>query len=152
MVIKPARSTRQAGQDWLLACTRNPSDVCRAWAAEELARIPSGEHWRVVEGPLLPALSAMKHLGSRRLGPVLVDVRVGRSWWLLPAGLSDELDNVPLLTMHPPGWPLVSPPVLYPIGERGWLERPDGSGRLTDPTALGVAFGVSGRPFAEALA
>ncbi|WP_234438285.1 hypothetical protein [Streptomyces sp. 303MFCol5.2] len=94
----------------------------------------------------------MKHLGSRRLGPVLVDVRVGRSWWLLPAGLSDELDNVPLLTMHPPGWPLVSPPVLYPIGERGWLERPDGSGRLTDPTALGVAFGVSGRPFAEALA
>lgn len=93
----------------------------------------------------------MKHLGSRRLGPVLVDVAAGRAWWLLPASLRHELDGVPQLAVHPPGWLLVSPPVLYAIGDRGWLERPDGSGRLTDPTALGVAFGVGGRRPAEAL-
>jgi hypothetical protein len=152
MAPQLARSTRQAGQDWLLDCVRNPTDVCRAWAAEEFARIPSGEHWRVAEGSLLPSLRAMKHLGSRQLGPVLVDVAAGRAWWLLPTGLRDELDGVSQLIVHPPGWLLVTPPVLCAIGDRCWLERPDGSGRLTDPRALGVAFGAAGQLLAEARA
>lgn len=94
----------------------------------------------------------MTNLGSRRLGPVLADVAAGRAWWLLPADLCDELDDVPQLIVHLPGWLLLSPPVLYAIGDRGWLERPDGSGRLTDPTALSGAFGAGGRLLAEALA
>ncbi|MFI5819111.1 hypothetical protein ACIA8I_08185 [Streptomyces rishiriensis] len=150
MAIKLAQSTRQAGQDWLLGCARNPTDVLRAWAAEELAPIPSGEHWRVAEGPLLPSLRAMKHLGSGRLGPVLADVAAGRAWWLLSAAVGDELDDMPQLTVQPAGGLLVSPPVLHAIGERGWLEPPDGSGRLTVPAALCIAFGVGGGSHAEA--
>lgn len=151
MATKPDRSTRQPGQDWLLACARNPSDVQRAWSAEEFARIPSGEYWRVAEGPLLRSIRAMKHVGNRRLGPVLVDGAAGLAWWLLPASLGDELDDVRQLTVHPPGWLLACPPVLYAIGDRSWLEHPDGSGRLTDPAALGAAFGAGGRLLAEAL-
>ena len=82
MVTRPARLTRQAGQDWLLGCTRNPTDVRRAWGSEELARIPSGEYWQVAEALLMPSLRAMKHLGTRHLGPVLADVAAGRAWWL----------------------------------------------------------------------
>ncbi|MFF4655084.1 hypothetical protein [Streptomyces sp. NPDC001381] len=150
MATKPARFDRQAGQDWLLACARNPTAVRRAWAEEECARIPSGEHWRVAEGPLLPSLGAMKRLERARLGPVLADVSAGQAWWLLPIGVGHELDGTRQLTVHPPGWALACPPVLYSLGERGWLEHPDGSGRLTDPTALGTAFGEDGRPRAEA--
>ncbi|MFD9319615.1 hypothetical protein ACFWDQ_18355 [Streptomyces sp. NPDC060053] len=151
MVIKPAWSTWQASQDWLLACTRNPSEVRRAWAAEELAHISTGEHWHVAEGPVLPSLGAMKHLGSRRLEPVLVDVAVGWSWPLLAAGLTDGLDDVPLPTLHPPGWQLASPPVQYSPGEHGWQERPESSGHLTDPTALASTCGLGGRLLVEAL-
>ncbi|GGR67353.1 hypothetical protein GCM10010269_02640 [Streptomyces humidus] len=145
MAIKLARSTRQAGQDWFLGCIRHPTDVLRTWAAGELARIPSGEHWRVAEGPLLFSLRAMKYLGSRRLGPVVADVATGQAWWLLPTGLRDELDDVPQLTVQPQGGLLACLPVLNTIGERGWLEPPDGSGRLTAPAALRIAFGAGER-------
>lgn len=70
----------------------------------------------------------MKQVGHLRLGPVLVDVAAGHAWWLLPANLGDELDDARRLTVHPPGWLLACPPVLYAIGECAWLERPDGSG------------------------
>jgi hypothetical protein len=151
MVTKPARSTRQAGQDWLLSCTRNRADVCHAWDAERLARIPSGERWRVVEGPLLRSIRAMNHVSGRCLGPVLADTATERAWWLLPSDLGEELGDVRELTVHPPGWRLACPPVLYAIDERVWLERPDGSGRLTDPAALSAAFDQGGRLLAEAL-
>lgn len=149
MATNPIQSTLQAGQDWLLSCTRNPAAVCHAWSADEFARIPSGEHWSVAEGPLLPSIKAMKRVGRQRLGPVLVDAPTDRAWWLLPPGRGSELDHVPHLTVHPPGWQLRCPPVLYAINERIWLERPDGSGRLTDPAALGAAFSPSGRLHAE---
>ena len=151
MVTDPIRSTLQAGQDWLLSCTRNSTDVRHAWAVGELARIPSGEHWRVVEGPLLRSIRAMKRVEHKCLGPVLVDVSTDRAWWLLPPVPGDELDGVPQLIVHPPGWLLACPPVLYATDDRVWLEHPDGSGRLTDPTALGAAFNLSGRLSAEAL-
>jgi hypothetical protein len=141
MATKPIQHTRQSGQDWLLSCTRNPTDVRRAWASMECARIPSGEHWRVAEAPLLQSVVAMKRVGHPQLGPVLVDVARGRAWWLLPPGLGDGLGDVHHLTVHPAGWLLSCPPVLYAIEECGWLERPDGSGQLTDPAALGAAFG-----------
>jgi hypothetical protein len=107
----------------------------------ECARIPSGLHWLVAEGPLLQSVAAMKRMDGAQLGPVLVNTATGRAWWLLPLG--DELDVVCHLTVHPPGWLLACPPVLYAIDECGWLERPDGTGRLTDPAALGAALGPS---------
>lgn len=99
---------------------------------------------------MLRSLAVMKDVGSHRLGPVLVDVPTGRAWWLLPPDLCNELDHVPHLTLKPPGWPLACPPVLHAIDERIWLERPDGSGLLTDPRALCAAFGPAERFPAEA--
>ncbi len=93
----------------------------------------------------------MKDVSSQRLGPVLVDVATDQAWWLLSPSLGGELDNVRQLTVHPTGWILACPPVLHTIDERAWLERPSGSGRLTDPTALGAAFGLGGRVLAETL-
>ncbi|MDI3424235.1 hypothetical protein [Streptomyces luteolus] len=73
-----------------------------------------------------------------------------RAWWLLPPELGDELDEVPHLTVHPASWRLACPPVLGAANGRVWLERPDGTGRLTDPTALSTALapdsGANGGP------
>jgi hypothetical protein len=92
----------------------------------------------------------MRRIGPERLGPVLADVDTDQAWWLLPADVGDELDDVRQVTVRPPGWVLECPPVLYHLSGRIWLERPDGSGRLTDPVLLGAAFGPGGRLPAEA--
>ncbi len=141
---------RQAGQDWLLACAPNPTTVARDWAAEVLSPIASGGHWRVAEALLLRSVEAMRRIRADRLGPVLADPALETAWWLLPPNLDDELDDVRQVRIMPRGWPLYCPPVLYPVGGRMWLERPDGSGQLTDPIVLGAAFGPGGRLPAEA--
>lgn len=145
MATKPARSLRQAGQDWLLSCTASPTAVKRAWASEELAPFTTGEHWRAVEAPLMPSVEAMKRIGDR-LGPVLADVETGLVWWLLPTTVGDELADVRQLTVRPSGWALKCPPVVYALHCRLWLEPPDGSGRLTNPVLLGAALGPGGGP------
>lgn len=146
MATQPARRLRQAGQDWLLACTPSPTAVERAWDSEELAEYTTGTHWRVTEAPLLLSVEAMNRIGSPRLGPVLADVHAELAWWLLPTSLGDELDDVRALTIRPRGWALRCPPVLYPVDGRVWLEAPDGTGRLTDPVLLGAALGPGGGP------
>ncbi|MHB9862201.1 hypothetical protein [Streptomyces sp. YIM S03343] len=150
MAAKPTLPLRQAGQDWLLSCTVTPTDVRRAWDREDLAPFPTGSRWRVAEAALLRTVQVMKRIRSERLGPVLADVETERAWWLLPPGLDDELDDIRQLTVRPSGWVLKCPPVLYSAGGRMWLERPDGTGRLTDPALLGAAFGPGGiRPPTE---
>ncbi|MGW6261354.1 hypothetical protein [Streptomyces sp. NPDC055085] len=144
MATQPVLSPRQAGQDWLLACAPDPAAAERAWEADELAAFPTGLHWRVAEAPLRQTMDAITRIGSSRLGPVLADVSSERAWWLLPPELGDELDDVHLLTVHPQGKPLRCPPVLYPVLGRVWVERPDGAGRLTDPTLLGAALSPGG--------
>ncbi|MFE6487988.1 hypothetical protein ACFVGN_34340 [Streptomyces sp. NPDC057757] len=153
MATKPARPLSEAGQRWLLSCAPDPADVQRRWAAEELAPFATGAHWRVAEVPLLPTMDALQRIGSGRLGPVLADVEMQMAWWLLHASVGDELDDVRQLTVHRVGWVLSCPPVLYSLDGRLWLERPDGSGRLTDPILLGAALGPGGGPrlSAEAL-
>lgn len=146
VLVMATRPLSEAGQKWLLSCAPHPADVQRRWAAEELAPFCTGTHWRVAEVPLLPTMDALKRIGSDRLGPVLADVAVQRAWWLLPTSLSDDLDDVRQLTVRPIGWVLNCPPVLYSLDERLWLERPDGSGRLTDPVLLGAALGPGGGP------
>ncbi|WP_345589068.1 hypothetical protein [Streptomyces marokkonensis] len=144
MATKPARSLRDAGQEWLLACTDQPTRVRRAWNADRLAPFDTGTHWRVVEAPLLMTLHAMRRIGSARLGPVLADAETDLAWWLVHSQLDDELDDIRQLTVRPAGWVLKCPPVLSLLGGRTWLERPDGTGRLTDPVLLGAAFGPGG--------
>ncbi|MET8225209.1 hypothetical protein ACWERY_05365 [Streptomyces sp. NPDC004082] len=144
MVTPPALALRQAGQNWLLSCADDPAPVRAAWNAAELAPITSGLHWRVAEAPLVHAMEAIKRIGPRHLGPVLADVMLCRAWWLLPPGLDDELDDVRMLTVQPRGWPLRCAPVSYAVRSRVWVERPDGTGRLTDPTMLGASLSPGG--------
>ncbi|MFI6495228.1 hypothetical protein [Streptomyces sp. NPDC050564] len=91
-------------------------------------------------------MDAIKRIGPDHLGPVLADVTSARAWWLLPLDLDDEMDDIRLLTIHPHGWTLRCPPVLYPLRGRVWVECPDGSGRLTDPVLLGASLGPGGGP------
>lgn len=133
-----------AGQEWLLSSAPDPAPVLREWELEELAAIPSGTLWRVVEAPLLESVTAIQRIGPARIGPILGDVYVDKAWWLLPPDLGDDLDDIRRFTVHPAGWVLRCPPVLHAAGGRWWIERPDGSGQLTDPTLLAAAFGPGG--------
>lgn len=147
MAAKPTQSTKQAGHDWLLSCSAQQDDVQRRWADEQLAPFRTGARWRAAEAPLLESVRAMKRMGWKGVGPVLADVEANLAWWLLPTTVDTELDDARTLTLRPAGWVLRCPPVLYPVDVRTWLERPDGSGQLTDPTLLGAAFGPGGARF-----
>lgn len=84
------------------------------------------------------------------LGPVLVHPEADRSWWLIPSGSGEQLADLNQLYVREDGWPLRCPsPDFYSHG-MGWLERPDGTGKLTDPATMGAAFGRAGRLPAEA--
>ncbi|MER5220432.1 hypothetical protein [Streptomyces flaveus] len=84
------------------------------------------------------------HQVGDKLGPVLADMATDKAWWLVSPDVDDFFDDVRQLQVMAADWPLLCPPVLYPVNERVWLERPDGSGRLTDPIRLGAAFGPGG--------
>lgn len=86
----------------------------------------------------------MQRIGPDRLGPVLVYPSADLAWWLVPCGAEASLADLGRLTIQPEGWMLRCPPADRCIGGRGWMERPDGSGGLTDPAALGAAFGPAG--------
>ncbi|MGP3987939.1 hypothetical protein [Streptomyces sp. 3N207] len=76
-----------------------------------------------------------------KLGPVLVHPESRLAWWLLPPDAADHLDELRHLTLWGSDRTLRCPaPGDYGHGQ-GWLESPDGTGRLTDPVALGAAFG-----------
>jgi hypothetical protein len=153
MATLSAHSLGKAGQDWLLSCALHPAEVRQAWADAEFARIPTGPHWRVAQASLAHSVDAVRRIPPGRLGPVLADIYRGTAWWLIPPHVTDELDDLEQLTVHPAGWALQCPPVLYAVRGRWWLEWPDGTGRLTDPTLLGAAFGPSSpQLFAEASA
>lgn len=133
---------RQAGQNWLLACTDDPEETQLLWDEEQLAPFTTGEHWRVAEAPLALGMDVLRRMPGQ--GVVLADVAFYVASWLLPADLGDELDDVKQLTVRPAGWALACPPVLYGVRGRVWLRPPDGSGQLTDPVLLGAAFGPGG--------
>lgn len=144
MATRTARFSHQAGQDWLLSCAPDPTPVARAWELEQFADIPTGSHWLIAEAPLVRSVEATRRIRPDRLGPVLADVYRDVAWWLLPADRAQELDDVHQITVHPAGWVLRCPPVLHSLEGRWWVERPDGTGLLTDPATLGAAFGPGG--------
>lgn len=82
----------------------------------------------------------MQRIGPDRLGPVLVHPSADLAWWLVPCGSEEELASVDFLSVHAAGRPLRCPPAERYVDGLGWLEKPDGSGRLTDPAVLGAAF------------
>lgn len=144
MPVANARALQQAGQEWLLSCAPDPQPVLRAWDLEQFAEIPTGSHWLIAEAPLVRSVQAIQRIKPHCLGPLLGDVHRDVAWWLLPARLTDELDGVRQITVHPVGWILHCPPVPHSLEGRWWIEPPDGTGLLTNPTALGAAFGPGG--------
>lgn len=139
-----ATRTRNPGSDWLASCAPDPVQVHRAWDRDELAPIPTGRLWLAVEAALMPSVTAMQRIGPDRIGPVLVYPSADRAWWLLPPGAAELLDDLPQLIVRPAGWALRCPPADRYQDGLGWLEKPDGAGGLTDPAALGAAFGPGG--------
>ncbi|NNN30726.1 hypothetical protein HLK59_10190 [Streptomyces sp. S3(2020)] len=150
MPAPSARPMQQAGQAWLLSCAPDPAAVRSAWELEQFAQIPTGAHWLVAEAPLVRSVQATRRIPPDRLGPVLGDVHRDVAWWLLPADAAQELDDIRQIVVHPAGWILSCPPVLHSLEGRWWVEPPDGTGQLTDPSSLGAAFGPGGRPSREA--
>lgn len=140
------RTGRHAGTDWLARSSPDPTRVHRAWAETGLARIESGRRWLAAEADLLRTVDAMEHIAPDRRGPVLIHPHADRAWWLVPPGAADDLDDIPLITVHPAGWVLRCPPAHAYVDGLGWLEKPDGSGKLTDSVALGAAFGPTAGP------
>lgn len=141
----------EAGDAWLADCSAHPTLVRTAWRAEALAPIASGKTWLVAETDLLPAMKALNRIREEHCGPVLADTEIDKAWWLVPLDAAEELADIRQVTVHVPGWPLRCPPTGWHLETRIWLERPDGSGRLTDPAVLGAAFGPGGyRHSAEA--
>ncbi|MEV6790917.1 hypothetical protein AB0M87_02725 [Streptomyces sp. NPDC051320] len=138
--------TGHAGTDWLASCAPDPTSIHRAWAREDLAPLAGGDRWRVVEADLMPSVAAMQRIGPGRLGPVMVYPEADLAWWLVPPGAAEELADLPRLTVRPAGWALRCPPAHRYFDGRAWLEKPDGSGRLTDPVAMGAAFGPTAGP------
>ncbi|MET8130059.1 hypothetical protein [Streptomyces sp. NPDC005231] len=139
-----ATRTRNPGTDWLASCAPNPVLVHRMWAADELAAIPSGRLWLAVEADILPSVAAMQRIGPERLGPVLVHPGTDCAWWLVPPSAEELLADLPRLTVHPEARSLLCPPADRYMDGLGWLEKPDGTGRLTNAATLGAAFGPGG--------
>lgn len=129
------------GALWLAHSAAVPGSVLTAWTGNELAAIPTGPEWVAVEAPLRASMDAMERLGrAGKLGPVLAYPDAG-----------EHLADLGLLTVHPARWRLRCPSPDRVSNGRGWLEKPDGRGTLTDPAALGAVFGRGGRLPAGAL-
>ncbi|MFG2792641.1 hypothetical protein [Streptomyces sp. NPDC048419] len=141
----------EAGDAWLATFSAHPTLVRTAWNSDMLAPITSGARWLVAEAALMTTLKAINRIREEYRGPVLADSEVDKAWWLVPIDAAKDLADVPQLTVQVPGRPLHVPPAGGHLETRMWLQRPDGSGLLTDPAVLAAAFGPDGyRHAAEA--
>lgn len=144
--IRVAGRSHEAGDAWLADCSDRPDLVREAWGVEALASITTGRCWLAAEVQLVSVLSAMKRVPSKHLGPVLADPTVDLAWWLVTLDAAPHLADIRQVTARPVGWPLRCPPTGWQLCGRLWLNRPDGSGHLTDPALLGAALGPDSGP------
>lgn len=146
MTHPPMRFTEvyEAGDAWLADCSAHPTLVRMTWNKEALAPIATGTHWLAAETRLLPTMHALNRLRGEHRGPVLADVETDMAWWLVASAAAEDLADVRQLTVQPTGWTLDCPPTGWGVEGRLWLNRPDGSGLLTDPAVLAAAFGPGG--------
>jgi hypothetical protein len=134
----------EAGDAWLADCSAHPTLVRMTWNKEALAPIAAGTHWLAAETALIPTMQALNRIRDEHRGPVLADVETDMAWWLVPTGSADELADLRQVTVQRTGWTLNCPPTGWSLEGRLWLNRPDGSGRLTDPAVLAAALGPGG--------
>lgn len=97
--------------------------------------------WLVAEMQLATALQAVQRIPPRKVGPLLIDVRLFSGWWLVPLDGDEHLVDVRHVTVLPRDWPLHCPPTTRAVSSRVWLEAPVGSGRLVDAALLAAALG-----------
>ncbi|WP_329167206.1 hypothetical protein OHB49_43995 (plasmid) [Streptomyces sp. NBC_01717] len=97
-----------------------------------------------MEADIRPSVAALQRIGPERLGPLLVHPGADRAWWLVPPGAEELLADLPRLTVHPEARSLLCLPADRYLDGLGWLEKPDGTGRLTNAATLGAAFGLGG--------
>lgn len=131
------------GNDWLTTLSTHPPAIRQSWEAGNLARlcVPADGAWTVGELGLVRTLAALDRLSRAGvLGPVLASPSAERAWWLLPAAAQEHLADITDLTLYKPGDCFLTPPATLPLHSRAWIELPDGSGRLTDPVALGAVL------------
>ncbi|MDX2520612.1 MULTISPECIES: hypothetical protein [Streptomyces] len=131
----------EAGDAWLADCSTRPDLVHQVWYIEGLAPIATGGKWLAVEVAFVAAVSAMRWIGTHRLGPILADPGLDLTWWLIPPGTAEGLASIRQAEVQPEGSPLHCPPTGWYQCGRKWLHRPDGSGRLNDPALLAAALG-----------
>ncbi|MDH6214354.1 hypothetical protein [Streptomyces pseudovenezuelae] len=137
-------ATYEAGNAWLADSSAHPELTRGLWDADALAPIPSGDVWLVAESRLVTGMPALQRIYADQRGPVLADGDLDRAWWLVPLEAAEELADVRELKVHPAGWSLLCPAMNSYVNGRFWLNRPDGSGLLTDPAGLAAAFGPGG--------
>lgn len=131
----------EAGDTWLAGCSPHPTAVRLMWGDERLAPVATGPHWLAVETRLL---TAMRALDRQCHGPVLGDTETDTAWWLVPTDAADAFAELRDVRVRPAGWTLRCPPTGWQLEGRFWMNRPDGSGLLTDPAALAAALGPGG--------
>jgi hypothetical protein len=134
----------EAGDAWLADCSAHPDLVRQAWDLEALAPIASGKAWLTAETRLVTGMHALTRIRPEHRGPVLADPSLDAAWWLVPLDAADELADVRQVAVRPAGTPLHCPPTGWQACGRFWLQRPDGTGHLTDPAVLAAAFGPGG--------
>ncbi|MGW8379089.1 hypothetical protein [Streptomyces sp. ODS28] len=129
------------GTAWLAHCSPSPTTTHTTWTRGELAPIPGGRTWAVAELGTLTSIELMRSLPDEAaLGPVLSHAESDRAWWLVTQHGSDELARVAPWAAVEVQNPLYCPPANLPLHGRGWLEKPDGTGTLTDAHRLAAAL------------
>ncbi|WP_019548148.1 hypothetical protein [Streptomyces sulphureus] len=119
-----------------------------AWSSGTLATIQVPDAWSIVEARLPDSMEALPLLSrARRLGPVLAYPERELAWWLVPPTAAEHLgDHAPRIVVHDAGWQMKCPALGDYLHGCGWLEKPDGSGTLTDPVMLGAALSHAQAP------